>query len=67
MTPPPPRHQLKADDVWAVEAELFDSEVLCLAVENCNADAVSTWRLHCHSLKAARFPHVNYVGEFRLL
>ena len=30
---PPPHHQLKADDVQAIEAKLFDSEVFRLAVK----------------------------------
>ena len=37
MPPPPPRYQLKSDDVQAVEAELLDSEVLRLAVKNINS------------------------------
>ena len=33
MTPPPPRPQLKADDVQAMEAELFYNKVIHLAVK----------------------------------
>ena len=63
MSPPPPRHQLKADEIWAVESELFDSKVLRLAVENCDA-AVVIARLLCHHhLKAASLPRVNYFCE----
>ena len=67
MPPPPPRHQLKADEVRAVEAQPFYSKVLRLAVENCDAAAASTWRLRHHHPKLARIPHVKFVSDFYLL
>ena len=67
MPPLLPRHQMESDDVWDVKAELFDGEVTPLAVENCNAAVVSTWRRRHHHPKFARLPHVNSVGESRLL
>ena len=67
MPPPPRHHQPKYYDIWAMESELFNSEVLHLAVENCNSAAVSTRRLRCHHPKASRFPRVNSVSNFCLL
>ena len=48
-------------------AELFDREVLRLVVKNCDATAVSAWRLRCHHPKAASFPHVNSFCELHLM
>ena len=64
MPPPLPCHQLEADDIPDVEAELFDGKVLRLAVENCNSAAVTTWRLCRYHLKVAGFLHIDSVGEF---
>ena len=67
MLPPPPHHQLKADDIRAVEAELFDSEMLRFAVKNYEAAAVSARRLRCRHSKSASFPRVKYFCELRFL
>ena len=64
---PPPRHHLEADDVWAVDSDLFNGEELRLAVENYDAAAVITRHLRHHHPKSAGFLHVNSVGDFCLL
>ena len=67
MPLPPPSHQLKADDARAVESELFDSEVIRLAVKNHYAALLSTRLLHYHHPKAARFMRIHSFCELRLL
>ena len=67
MPPPPLHHQMKADDVHDVEAELFDSKVLCLAEKNLDASAVSAWRLCRYHPKAFWFLRVNSFCELCLL
>ena len=67
MPPPPTHHQLKPDNVWAVEAELFIRKVLRLAVKNCDVAAVNTLHLRCHHPEAAEFPLVNSFCEICLL
>ena len=67
MLPPPPHHQLKADDIRAVEAELFDSEVLHPAVKNRDAAAVSSRHLCLYHTKPASFPCVNFFCEICFL
>ena len=58
---------MEAGDIRAMEVELFDGELLRLAVEYRNAATVSTQRLLRHHPKSGGFPCVNSVGEFCLL
>ena len=67
MPPPPPCHQLKSDDIQAVEVDLFDRKVLHLAVKNSNSATVSAWCLRHHHPKSARFPRVKSFCEIRFL
>ena len=67
MPPPFPSHQLKYDDVRAVEEELFDSKVLRLAVKKSEAATESAWRLRRRHTKSASFPRVKSFCEPRFL
>ena len=58
----PSHHQLEADDVRTLEADILDGEVLHLAVENCNAAVVRAQRRCDHNPKAVGLPRVNSVG-----
>ena len=67
MPPPPTRHHLEADDVWAVEAEILDGEVLRLTVEDRDASAMSA-QCRCHRQpKYAGLPHVKSAGDLGLM
>ena len=67
-TPPPfSHHQLKADDIQTVKAEILNGEVLRLAVEDRDATTISAWLRRCRYLKADGLPRVKSVDEFGLL
>ena len=67
MPPPAPHHPPKADDVWAVESEIFDRKLLHLAIKNRDAAAVNARRLFCHQPKAARSSRVKYFCDLHFL
>ena len=67
MPPLPTHHYLKSDDVRAMEAELFNNEMLRLAVKNLFSTTVNDQRLRRHHPKSAQFPCVNSFCEFCLL
>ena len=63
----PPCHQLEADNVWTVELDLLDGEVLRLVVEDRKVAAMSAWRRCCRHPKASGLLLVNCTREFGFL
>ena len=61
------RNQLEYENVQTAEAELFDGEVLRLAVEDSYATAMSAQRCRRRHLKTAGLPRINSVGKFGFL
>ena len=67
IPPPPPFHQLEADDIQTVEAKLLNEKVLRLVVENYSAAAMSTRCRHCRHPRSAWLPCVNHFYKIGLL
>ena len=67
MPPLPPRYQMEADNVPAVEAESCQIEVLCVAVEYRDAVAQRSWLCCRHNLIHSWIPRKNFPNNLHIL